>query len=177
MHRRALAPGLQEHSPCCAQCPGNPHHSPRAPGPLPAAQLCVHPSQGSPMKEKAGTAAVTLCTACAVAPRTSPLCPSSALTRDWGGWGVRAAGHQQRSRLGRGQEMVQDCLLAAWEMTAMSLEMDIRHMMVSMHTQLAQQHPREQREHEEGMAEGQTHLRDEDPQLRGFSSSDVEAQL
>lgn len=57
----------------------------------------------------------------------------------------------------------------------MCLEMHIRHMTISLHALLAQQHPREQTEHGEGMAEGQTHLRDEDPQLRGFSSPDVES--
>lgn len=43
-----------QRSPCCAQCPGNPRRSPRAPGPPPAARPCAHLSRESPGKGEQG---------------------------------------------------------------------------------------------------------------------------
>lgn len=55
-------------SPCCARCPGNPRRSRTAPGPLPAAQLCAHPSRGSPAKGRAEAAAPAACSLSTAAP-------------------------------------------------------------------------------------------------------------
>lgn len=112
------AAGLQERSPCCARCPGNPHRSLRALGPLPAAQLCVHLSRGSPVKGRvvkaAMTAAVTV-TAALLPQSLLPVLPIQCTPCDWGGQGLgnRSAAATLRG-LGRDQEMVQDRLTAAW---------------------------------------------------------------
>lgn len=114
-----------QRSPCCAQCPGNPHRSPRAPGPPPAAQPCERPSRESPGKGEQGW--------------QRWICPRSN-SRGWAGIRECSGGERQ----------------AEPPCTAGQLP----------------QHRRDP-----GMAQGRTHLGDEDSQLRGFSSPDVEAEL
>lgn len=123
------AAGPQEHSPCCAQCPGNPHRSPRAPGPLPAAQLCVRPSRGSPVKGRAVTAAVT---AAPLPQSPLPMVPIHPVhprrTGEDGDWGTTA--QQQHSVCW--EEIRKRCrtarlLLGVWQIRAVSSEMYTRH--------------------------------------------------
>lgn len=68
--------------------------------------------------------------------------------------------------LGRDEEMVQDCLIAAWCTANYSYEFrDGYKAYDSLHAHPAGSATPKGTEHREGMAEGQTHLRDEDPQL------------
>lgn len=168
----------EQNSPCCARCPGNPRHLQTAPDLLPAAQLCVHLSQGSPAKGRADAAVLTL---------YGQYCRS---------WSLHNA-PVQCVHTGRGGVMWRTgtavlpageggvskrcsiaCLLPGkWQITALSLEVHAKADDSLQAHPAGSATPKGTDRTQGGGRRARTHLRDEDPQLRGLSSPDVEAEL